>query len=103
MQIKKIFSILCVLVIISFLFSGYSYALTPYIWSDSSKIIETTSSNNTTDLNLQSDGAVLMEQSTGQVLYEHNAHEMFRPASVTKVMSLLLIMEALDNRSDISY
>ena len=103
MQIKKIFSIFCVIVMLWFSFSTYSYALTPYIWSDSSKILETASSNNTTNLNLQSDGAILIEQSTGQVLYEHNAHEMYRPASVTKVMSLLLIMEALDNRSNITY
>lgn len=38
-----------------------------------------------------------MEQSTGTILYEHNSHEQLRPASVTKVMTLLLIMEALDN------
>ena len=38
-----------------------------------------------------------MEQSTGTILYEHNSHEKLRPASVTKVMTLLLIMEALDN------
>jgi len=38
-----------------------------------------------------------MEQKTGQVLYEYNSHEKLRPASVTKVMTLLLIMEALDN------
>lgn len=56
---------------------------------------ETESSNNT--LNLESASAILIEQSTGQVLYEHNCHEALRPASVTKVMSILLIMEALDN------
>ena len=38
-----------------------------------------------------------MEQSTGTVLYEHNSHEQLRPASVTKVMTILLIMEALDS------
>lgn len=38
-----------------------------------------------------------MEQSTGTVLYEYNSHEKLRPASVTKVMTVLLIMEALDN------
>ncbi len=103
MQVKKIFSIFCILAVLGFSFSTYSYALTPYIWSDTSKILETTSSSNTTDLNLQSDGAILIEQTTGQVLYEHNAHEMFRPASVTKVMSLLLIMEALDNRSNFTF
>ena len=41
--------------------------------------------------------AVLMEISTGQVLYEHNSHEKLPPASVTKVMTLLLIMEAIDS------
>ena len=39
---------------------------------------------------------VLMEASTGTVLYERNAHEPLSPASVTKVMTLLLIMEAID-------
>ena len=48
-------------------------------------------------LNLESGAAILIEQSTGQVLYSHNAHEQLRPASVTKVMSILLIMEALDS------
>ncbi len=38
-----------------------------------------------------------MDQKTGKILYEYNAHEQLRPASVTKVMTLLLIMEALDN------
>ena len=52
---------------------------------------------NTNSLNLQSGGAILIEQKTGQVLYDHNMHEQLRPASVTKVMSLLLIMEALDS------
>lgn len=48
-------------------------------------------------LNLESGGAILIEQHSGQVLYEHNSHEKLRPASVTKVMSILLIMEALDS------
>jgi len=48
-------------------------------------------------LGLTCGGAVLIEQSTGTVLYEHNMHEQLRPASVTKVMTILLIMEALNN------
>ena len=48
-------------------------------------------------LQLESGGAILIEQHSGQVLYEHNSHEKLRPASVTKVMSILLIMEALDS------
>lgn len=40
--------------------------------------------------------AVLMEKETGQILYEQNAHDKLEPASVTKVMTLLLVMEAID-------
>ena len=42
-------------------------------------------------------GAVLMEAATGTVLSEHNAHTPLPPASVTKVMTMLLVMEALDS------
>ena len=48
-------------------------------------------------LNLDAGSAILIEQNTGQILYEHNIHERLHPASVTKIMSLLLIMEALDS------
>ena len=41
--------------------------------------------------------AVLMDVATGSVLYESNPHEKLAPASVTKVMTLLLIMEAIDS------
>ena len=41
--------------------------------------------------------AVLMEKETGTLLYEQNPHEQLEPASVTKVMTLLLVMEALDS------
>ena len=43
--------------------------------------------------------AILIEVSTGEVLYEFNSHEKLAPASMTKMMSLLLIMEALENGS----
>ena len=45
--------------------------------------------------------ALLMEKSTGQVLYEKDARQTLEPASVTKVMTLLLIQEALD-RGDLA-
>ena len=41
--------------------------------------------------------AVLMEKETGTVLYEQEAHDKLEPASVTKVMTLLLVMEAVDS------
>ena len=50
-----------------------------------------------TDLNLECGGAVLIEQNSGRVLYDHNMHQKLRPASVTKIMSILLIMEAIDS------
>lgn len=49
------------------------------------------------EMGLKSKSAVLMEFSTGKVLYEKNAHEKLLPASVTKIMPLILIMEALDS------
>ena len=49
------------------------------------------------DLELAAPSAILMERSTGMVLYEDNADERLRPASVTKVMTLLLVMEALED------
>ena len=49
------------------------------------------------DLNVAGKSALLMDVATGTVLYEHNAHEALAPASVTKVMTMLLIMEAIDS------
>lgn len=46
-------------------------------------------------LNLQSHSVVLMESSTGQVIYEKNAAERLSPASITKIMTLLLTFEAI--------
>ena len=41
--------------------------------------------------------SILIESSTGKILYEKNSNEKFAPASMTKMMSLLLIMENIDN------
>ncbi len=49
------------------------------------------------ELEVAAPSAILMEAATGTVLYEKNAHERLAPASVTKVMTLLLVMEALEN------
>ncbi len=46
---------------------------------------------------LHSKSAVLIEAGTGQVLFEQQAHDRLPPASVTKVMTMLLIMEAIDS------
>ena len=49
------------------------------------------------DLNVAGKSALLMDVATGTVIYEQNAHEALAPASVTKVMTMLLIMEAIDS------
>ena len=103
----RIFKLITSLLII---FTIYCYFLFPCfaetsvpVWSSGQEPIEEvdsdigSSTNDNNSLNLESASAILIEQSTGQVLYAHNIHEQLRPASVTKVMSILLIMEALDN------
>ena len=49
------------------------------------------------ELKVAGKSAVLMDMATGTVLYESNSHERLAPASVTKVMTMLLIMEAVDS------
>lgn len=48
------------------------------------------------DLDVPAKSALLMDVATGTVLYEQDAHTALAPASVTKVMTMLLIMEAID-------
>ena len=45
-------------------------------------------------MEIEAKSALLMDIATGTILYEQNAHEALAPASVTKVMTMLLIMEA---------
>ena len=74
---------------------------TTYVWSSNLGLqsIQTASEINSEAnfLSLESASAILIEQTTGQILYSHNIHEQLRPASVTKVMSILLVMEYLDS------
>ena len=49
------------------------------------------------DIPLKVPSAILMEKETGEILYELNSHERLAPASVTKVMTMLLIVEAIES------
>ena len=102
---KKIISIIVINIIIIFC-TTYSYAnVLGYIWSNSATQTLAVSNNineeHTDDtlnpLNLDCASAILIEQNTGKVLYSYNAHKKLKPASVTKIMSILLIMEAIEN------
>ena len=87
-------------IIFSILISSVCFAKDAiYVWSEddsneSLQIVSEATDNNS--LNLESGSAILIDQATGKILYSHNIHEQLRPASVTKVMSILLIMEALE-------
>ena len=77
----------------------YAYSIPIWINDDGTTEVAADSADNF--LNIESESAILIEQSTGQILFEKNSHKQLRPASVTKVMTILLIMEALD-RGDIT-
>lgn len=99
---KKTRYIICIILLLSIIFSVTFPCFaedTIYVWSNNSTPVNSSipEKNTTKTLELESASAILIEQSTGQILFEHNAHEQLRPASVTKIMSILLIMEALDN------
>jgi len=55
----------------------------------------TTPANEAPSMNVHARSALLMEASTGKILLEQNAHEKLPPASITKVMTILLIYEAI--------
>ena len=100
---KEKISFFILLVIILCSISLPSFSINDYTWTVVNPAIEVSSADSETSmqdgnfLNLDSASAILIEQNSGQILYEHNIHERLHPASVTKVMSLLLIMEALDS------
>ena len=108
---NKFIYITCIVLLCSFiLYNTFAFAVsdaTAYVWSNQSKKLETaetsvglnSSSATVTDnpLALDCGAACLIEQNSGLIIYDYNMHEKLRPASVTKIMSLLLIMEALDS------
>lgn len=98
---KLIFRVILFTVVFCFLFPIVSFGTAEeFVWSSDeivSSVNASASSESSGLLNLECGGAVLIEQNTGKVLYDHHMHEKLKPASVTKVMTILLIMEALDS------
>ena len=101
--------IICLFIIFTFFFvvlisSSFSNDFS-YVWSNTYDSIETSTDiakeidaeiSDDNFLNLDCESCILIEQTTGKVLYAHNIHEKLHPASVTKIMSILLIMESID-------
>ena len=48
-------------------------------------------------ISISAKSAILVERSTGRVLFEYEADKQMPPASITKIMTLLLVMEAVEN------
>ena len=95
---KKFLSSFLIIFIIIVFIASISYASdTSYVWSPLNSNTIQTSNQTITDLNIESESCILIEQNSGQILYEKNSHDKLRPASVTKIMSILLIMDALDS------
>lgn len=76
-----------------FIFISVISLLIPFV-VNAEEIKEDTNNSNLLAKNAKS--AILLEESTGEILYEFNSHEKLEPASMTKMMSLLLIMEAIE-------
>lgn len=92
-QLRKV---MATFLLIIFAFTQVSFGTESYVWDDTT--IDTNGETQTGNfLNIESGSGILIEQNSGKVLYEYNSHEQLRPASVTKIMSILLIMEALDS------
>lgn len=91
----KIYSTIIVSLLIMSQLTTNTFA-TMIVWNELDTI-ETVSNANQINLGIQSEAALLMEETTGTILYAKNEHAKLRPASVTKVMTLLLVMEALDD------
>lgn len=99
-NLKLILAILCIILLQGHIVLAFDAT---YVWSpEEAETVATnapitTSSESNNSLNLDCGSAVLIEQNSGTILYNHNMHEALRPASVTKVMTVLLIMEAIDS------
>lgn len=86
---KKIISVFLAFIFILPITVFYSFA-------EDDESVSTIVQKTDTGITVNAKSAVLMDASTGQVLFSANEHERLYPASVTKIMPLLLFMEALD-------
>lgn len=99
--LKNLYKIFIMFLII-FILPVASYA--SYVWSvldltmpTNAAVLNESTNDSSNPLNLECESAILIEQHTGQILYSYNCHKQLRPASVTKLMSIFLIMEALES------
>ena len=97
-------SITCLLLCTTLLFSSlapcHMLSVQPESNAAASDLVRSETPADASDsLPLQSPHAILMEASTGTILYEKDAHVSLHPASITKIMTLIIIYDALENQS----
>lgn len=92
---KRLFAFLAALLVFCGGITANATVTTEYYSDDLMAETDTLTANTAIEGDYKS--AVLMEKDTGKVLFESNPHERLAPASITKVMSLLLICEAIDS------
>ena len=90
MFIQKIRKFAAIILVAAMLVAGLAMT------GSASKIYEAPTAAESTDMQLDCKSAILMDAKTGAVLFEQNADEALPPASVTKIMTLLLVMEAIE-------
>lgn len=86
MKTRRFFSVFLLIVLLCSLF------LTPFAAADGSD-----SAKQIPDPDIQAKAALLVDQKTGSILYAKNEHEELYPASLTKIMTCLLVLEAVDS------
>lgn len=74
----------------------YSIFLPPVL--PTAQTEEQTESDSAAGLSISAPSAILLEPATGTVLYEKNSHEIRHPASITKIMTLILIFDAVESK-----
>lgn len=96
--VKRILALIAALLITGIVCVSADGSISDEDFADTTDIGDSISTGATdVDLAIEAKSCLLMEAATGTVLYEENAQELLPPASVTKIMSLLLIMEAIDS------
>lgn len=97
---RKIYYFFSVIITITFIFGVFVTPVSAYDQQNQLKKeekAEDKDSNKEGGLDVDAKSALLIEPTTGKVIYEKNPHEKFAPASVTKIMTMLLSMEAVDS------
>lgn len=94
-KIRKVVALILTVVLCSF--SAAAQIATEYYSEDIFNPLPAIAPLDENSFTVPAKSAILMEASTGEVIFQQNCHEPLAPASVTKIMTLLLVMEAIED------